>query len=211
MKITSWVPAIALICTLAVLAGTAAPAVAADTGGIVRGIFGAMMGAVREGEVKNEWKKVAGKVKTCLSKRINVTIDQLVQKDIYPADPRLRFYMQACEQEVAEAHARLQHERRITELRREQEEAAKEAAAVRNARARAQKVARHRELVAKYGANMASAIEARQVRIGMTKEATIDAIGKPNRREIIPPSNELWYYGTDRVAFTNGKVTYVGN
>jgi hypothetical protein len=211
MKIAPLALAITLICVLAVLAGTTAPAVASDAGGIVGGIFGALIGTVREGEARNNWQKVNGEVKICLSKRINTTISQLVQKAIYPTDPRLRSYMQACEQQVAEANAQLQQERRIAGLRREQEEAAKEAAAVRNARARAQKVARHRELVAKYGAKIASDIEAGQVRIGMTKEATIAAIGKPNSREVVPPSNELWSYGTKRIAFTNGKVTYVGN
>ncbi len=211
MKITPLTPAITLICAFAVLAGTAAPATAADTGRIVEGIFGALIGTAREGEARNAWQKINVEVKTCLSKRINTTVGQLVQKAIYPTDPRLRPYMQACEQQVAEANARLQQERRIAELRREQEEAAKEAAAVRNARARAQKVARHRELVVKYGAKIASDIEAGQVRIGMTKEATIAAIGKPNSREVVPPNNELWSYGTKRIAFTNGKVTYVGN
>ncbi|HEB87486.1 MAG TPA: DUF4179 domain-containing protein [Gammaproteobacteria bacterium] len=211
MKITPLALAITLICVLAVLAGTTAPAVASDAGGIVGGIFGALIGTVREGEARNDWQKVNREVKTCLSKRINVSIGQLVQKAIDPTDPRLRPYMQACEQQVAEANAQLQQERRIAGLRREQEEAAKEAAAVRNAHARAQKVARHRELIAKYGAKIASDIEARRVRIGMTKEATIAAIGKPNSREVVPPSNELWSYGTKRIAFTNGKVTYVGN
>ena len=211
MKITPLTLAITLICVFVVLAGTATPAIAADTGRVVEGIFGALIDTAREGEAGNAWQKINVEVKTCLSKRINTTIGQLAQEAIYPTDSRLRYYMQTCEQQVVEANARLQQERRLARLRRKQEKTAKEAAAVRNAHIKAQRRVRRHELIAKYGAKMASAIEARRIRIGMTKEETIAAIGEPNSREVIPPSNELWSYGTKRIAFTSGKVTYVGN
>ncbi len=211
MRVSQRIPVTMLICALMVSSGAVVPVVAADAGGIVEGIFGAMVGAVREEGARNKWKKVDREVRVCLSERINISIDKLIQKAIYPTDPRLRPYMQMCERRVAGIYARLRQERRIAVLRRKQEKAAKDAAAAQNARAMAQHRVRYRELVNKYGAKIADLIEAGQVRIGMTEAATIAALGEPNRREIVPPSNELWYYGAKRIAFTNGKVTYIGN
>jgi len=90
--------------------------------------------------------------------------------------------------------------KRLQQAQREEEE--------KRARVKAQ---RHLELVSQHGEEMAVVIEKGKVREGMTTEAVIAVRGKPSRREKIPPSDELWFYGAKRVAFTDGKVTYVGH
>ena len=70
--------------------------------------------------------------------------------------------------------------------------------------------ARRRELVEKHGAEAADAILTGVVLKEMTTEQVLLARGTPERKEVIPPDAELWHYPAGEVAFSNGKVTYVG-
>jgi len=73
-----------------------------------------------------------------------------------------------------------------------------------------QRAERRRVLVAKYGGH-ADAILAGVAQIGMEAEEVIAAKGDPQERLTIPPSFEIWvYYNNTRVAFTDGKVSHVG-
>lgn len=69
--------------------------------------------------------------------------------------------------------------------------------------------ARRHELTAKYGAEIAEAILAGTVIIGMTMAQVLLVRGAPTRKEVIPPDMELWHYPASEVAFQNGKVSYV--
>jgi hypothetical protein len=69
---------------------------------------------------------------------------------------------------------------------------------------------RRRELTEKHGAEAADAILAGAVLKEMTTEQVLLARGTPERKEVIPPDAELWHYPAGEVAFSNGKVTYVG-
>jgi hypothetical protein len=71
--------------------------------------------------------------------------------------------------------------------------------------------ARHKQLVAKYGEKVAGAIESGKVLIGMSKDAVLEALGKPLSTQVIPPNDELWIYRSWRIVFENGQVSYVGH
>jgi Putative peptidoglycan binding domain len=68
---------------------------------------------------------------------------------------------------------------------------------------------RRRDLVAKYG-DHAQAILAGEAQVGMNAEEVTEARGWPGKRDQIPPNFEVWIYERYRVAFTDGKVTHVG-
>jgi hypothetical protein len=80
-------------------------------------------------------------------------------------------------------------------------EAARQAEAARNAR--------RTDLTARYGATIANAIVAGQVVAGMTPQQVIEARGQPSRRETLTPTDQIWHYGSERVMFSNGRVTFV--
>ena len=44
----------------------------------------------------------------------------------------------------------------------------------------------------------------------MATEEVLSARGEPIRKEVIPPDAELWHYAEGEVAFSQGKVSYVG-
>jgi len=192
------VKATGVFCACIIAVSTTTPAMATDAVDVVGSIFGALMNSVALTQVQNDWNAVDKDIRECISNRTNTKIEQIVQQGIRPKDPRLASHMQFCTQEVARAEERQRQER--------------EAAAARAAqatRAKAKKAERHQEFVDKYGEEVASAIQAGEVIIGMPKEAAIAAKGKPRRTDVIPPSDELWYYGNERVAFSNGVATYV--
>jgi len=68
---------------------------------------------------------------------------------------------------------------------------------------------RRRELVTTHGIEIAEAILAGIVLKGMSLEQVQLARGLPNRKDMIPPHEELWHYDAGEVAFANGKVSYV--
>jgi len=54
------------------------------------------------------------------------------------------------------------------------------------------------------------AIKSNKATVGMSKDAVLKALGKPDTKELIPPDDELWVYGSERISISKGKVTYVG-
>jgi peptidoglycan hydrolase-like protein with peptidoglycan-binding domain len=83
------------------------------------------------------------------------------------------------------------------------------AAAVQREIKRQDLVVRRQNLAAKYG-DVADAIIAGIAQIGMTPEMVIEARGTPIKKITLPPNYEIWVYNQYRVAFTDGKVTHVG-
>lgn len=72
-------------------------------------------------------------------------------------------------------------------------------------------VAAHkRDIIAKYGESAGDAILQGKVINGMSKDAVITSIGKPQRTQAASASEEMWIYPSEDVIFTNGKVSYVG-
>ncbi len=76
-------------------------------------------------------------------------------------------------------------------------------------RSRAAQNARRNDLVSRYGATTADAILAGQVTAGMTPQQVIESRGQPNRREDLTPTEQIWHYGSERVMFSDGRVTFV--
>jgi len=69
---------------------------------------------------------------------------------------------------------------------------------------------RRRELIAQYGPEIAEAMLAGKVVKEMTPEQVLGVRGLPTDKEVIPPDAELWHYPDAEVAFSAGKVSYVG-
>jgi len=103
------------------------------------------------------------------------------------------------EQQLAAEEAARQLERETTTRRAE--EAAERSRAAQNAR--------RSDLVSRHGAATADAILAGQVNAGMTPQQVIEARGQPSRREDLTPTEQIWHYGSERVMFSNGRVTFV--
>lgn len=183
---------------------SATPARAQDAGRAIGGIFSAIIkGAIIE-NARKKWMAVDEEVQLCLIRSYGIQPAQLVQHGVGPDQKNVAPYVNACQQSVDEVHRRQQE---IVAARMAEEEKAKEEAEAAKARAEA----RHKRLVAKYGENLAVAVEDRRVLVGMTKDAVLEARGQPDSRGLIPPDDELWVYGSDRVVLSAGKVTYVGH
>lgn len=69
---------------------------------------------------------------------------------------------------------------------------------------------RRRELIAQHGPEVAEAILAGKVIKDMTFEQVLAVRGVPTNKQVIPPDAELWSYPDAEVAFSAGKVSYVG-
>ncbi|MBL8547822.1 MAG: hypothetical protein JNL81_15255 [Hyphomonadaceae bacterium] len=76
-------------------------------------------------------------------------------------------------------------------------------------RLRATQNARRSDLVSRHGVAVADAILAGQVSAGMTPQQVLEARGQPSRREDLTPTEQIWHYGSERVMFSNGRVTFV--
>jgi hypothetical protein len=44
----------------------------------------------------------------------------------------------------------------------------------------------------------------------MTREQVVAVQGLPQRKDAVPPDYEVWHFAFGDVAFTNGRVTYIG-
>lgn len=184
--------------------------------------MGSMINAAIIANARNSWMRVDEDVRSCMIHQQHAPLDAWVNQGITAEDYRVASYVQACQQAVAVARAQQQAAERARQAQQEAEEQARREQAEADERARqeqlaaeaaakAQKEARRRELVGKYGVEIADAILAGQVRPGMTKDQVLASRGNPEKKEVIPPSDELWQYGSERIAMTNGKVTYVGH
>jgi len=49
------------------------------------------------------------------------------------------------------------------------------------------------------------------VHVGMSRDDVRKILGTPDSVQVIPPDDELWVYGSLRVSFSKGKVTFVGH
>lgn len=150
------------------------------------------------------WAQVDPDVRSCLV-RSNLNPANFADRCIKPDDHRAAQYVNACRQLVErDRQAREAEQRRVAAQNEARERERRAAAAVR-----AQQDARKRELVAKYGAETADAILAGKIIKDMGQEEVMEMRGAPLRKDVIPPHYELWVYADARVAFGNGKVTYV--
>jgi hypothetical protein len=150
------------------------------------------------------WAQVDPEVRSCLV-RSNLNPANFADRCIKPDDHRAAQYVNACRQLVErERQARDAEQRRVA-AQNEARERERQAAAA----ARARQEARKRELVAKYGAETADAILAGKIVKDMGQEEVMEVRGAPLRKDVISPQYELWVYADARIAFGNGKVTYV--
>lgn len=117
---------------------------------------------------------------------------------------------QAAAAEAAE-RARAAAEAQAQQAQAAAEEEARRARLAAEAAEKAARESRRRDLARRYGQTIADAIMAGQVQVGMTREQVLAARGNPQQTRIVPPNDELWIYGNDRVALSGGKVTYVGH
>jgi hypothetical protein len=163
------------------------------------------------GQARKGWDETDPNMKACLTNGYRVDIPQLIEHGIGPDDQRLRPYVTGCNQAMAAAREKREQ---AQEAQAQSERAAEEQLQAQRAAEAAEKAAaqkRMSELTARYGQQKAAAIANHTVSLGMTKDEVLAARGAPNSRQIVPPSDELWKYGTDQVVLTNGRVSYVGH
>jgi len=119
-------------------------------------------------------------------------------RDVAASIQRVNRLLGAEQQLAAEEAARV--------LASEAEARRSEAAAQQS---RAARDARRSDLVSRHGAAIADAILAGEVNPGMTQQQVVEARGQPSRREELTPTEQIWHYGSERVMFSNGRVTFV--
>lgn len=186
-------------------------------------------GAIKQGMINNavkKWNAVDPDVRQCLASNYGLDLNNLAQQGIVPSDYRLQNQMQYCTQQVAQArYQQQQQQRALNEQRAAQEKAAEDAQraqeaaaeqarqeqATRDAAAKAQAEARHKDLIARFPREQVDAIENGRVIVGMSKDAVIAALGQPDKKEVIPPDDEMWIYGSQRISISKGKVMFVGH
>jgi hypothetical protein len=167
--------------------------------------------------VNQSWAQIDAETQQCVASRAGASPAQLAARCIAANDSRVAGYVQACRQTIESARQAREAEGRRVAAQREAE-ARRNAAQAEAREKERQAVAaekqraeiRRAELIEKYGEQTADAIVAGKVIKDMPGEAVIAVRGPPPRKETIPPAYELWIYGTDRIALTNGKVTFVG-
>lgn len=207
---------VALLLT-ATMAGTAQAEFRENGELVCTGAMAAVFNKQVIARVNQSWTQVDVETQQCVAARVGASPAQLAARCIAANDSRVSGYVQACRQTIENARQAREAEARRVAAQREAE--AKKNAALAEARekerqamaAEKQRVeTRRAELTEKYGEQTADAIIARKVIRDMPGEAVIEVRGPPQRKEAIPPSYELWIYGADRIALTNGKVTFVG-
>jgi pyruvate/2-oxoglutarate dehydrogenase complex dihydrolipoamide acyltransferase (E2) component len=205
---------------------------------ILGGFLGGLQRAAAVENARRSWAQVDQQIQLCLVDHYHASPVQLVQRGIPANDQRVIPYINSCVQLIAANQQRQQQEqaRQEQELaaqqaqaqaaeqaRQEQEASAVQAAVEQKAEAERQAKeaaaaaaaqqaaldARKAQLTSKFGSEVAGEIMSGMVRAGMNKDAVLAAKGSPAKREVIPPDDELWYYGMQRIAFSKGKVTYV--
>ncbi len=127
------------------------------------------------------WNNLAPAVRQCVVDR-GVNTAQFVQQGIGPDQAPADGTVQSCQDQIAQVEAQNQKAE-----------------------------ARHKDLVARFGSDEAQDIENDKVTVGMSKDAVREALGPPDRVDTIPPDDEMWVYGSERISISKGKVTYVGH
>jgi hypothetical protein len=194
----------------------ASPAQAQSGEDIGRALGGILANVLRQSQVasaRRSWEQVDRDVLACFERRNNTTAEQLIQAAVPATDRRLQPYFDACSRELeqqrlaaAAAAERAEQERRAAEALAEQQ---RQAQLVAEAEAAAAREERRRQLVARYGADQATAILAGEVRVGMSAEAVREAVGAPQRVDRVAVGEEMWIYDNMRVVVLNNRVSFV--
>jgi hypothetical protein len=155
---------------------------------------------------QQSWDAVDKDVQDCLATQHRIDVAQLIQRGVGANDRRVRTQVASCQQyaEQQRVLAAQQEQQRL-----EAEQAALQLAAEEAQRAEQARAARRADLVSRYGETTANAILSGQVLVGMSRDQVIAARGQPGRREQLTPTDEMWHYGAQRVAFANGRVSFV--
>ena len=174
----------------------------ADAGKILEGLFGLAIGATQIQAAKKSWQKVDEEVQQCLIDKYKIYPAQLARNGIKATDRRVVPYIQECQRKIAQAQFEQQQKIQAEERARQEKMAAEQAELERLE-------ARKKMLTEKYGAEAADAIMNGRVLVGMSREEVIEARGNPDRVMKVPPSDEMWSYGSDRIILIDGKVSSV--
>ena len=178
---------------------------------IVQGIVGLFSRASAISHAKKAWLQIDAETQQCVASKVGAQPNDMMNNGIGPDDARVAPSIEACRNEAEQAKAR--------EAQSAADRTA-QAAAARKARRQARLVAAtaktapespHRDLTARYGTTTASVVASGQVRVGMTRDQVSAVRGAPARKESVPPDYELWHYASGDIAFTNGRVSYIGH
>jgi hypothetical protein len=215
-----------LFLVTALVAGAASStSVRADDGqAIVQGILDLIIGvAQRDAQQKalNGWKALDGSVIACI-RQIGIEPNDLIQKGVGPEDRRVRPYVEKCQQYVAierQRQADADRQRVAAEqaerdrLQQEADERQREVDRVEQEQAertRAAKEARIKDLESRFPKSWVPKILEQQIEKGWTKDAVRESWGAPSSMVRTPDGSELWMYGSKKVIFVEGKVSYFG-
>lgn len=132
------------------------------------------------------------------------------EDDITTAKVRVQRLIAAQGQLTAIQKARQAELAAIQNARKAEANRERRDAAAANRRQEELAAARKRDLIAHYGESATNAILKGGVITGMSKDAVIASIGKPQRTEHASASEVMWIYPSKEVIFTDGKVSYVG-
>lgn len=178
---------------------------------IVRGIVGLFSHDSAVEHARKAWLLIDAEIQGCVAAKTHVQPNEMINEGVGPDDERVAPSIEACRREAEEAKAR-------------DAQAAASLAAQRQARRKARKPPhpaataakaagddKLRDPVAPYTPQTTSPVESGRVRMGMTREQVVAVRGAPQRKAAVPPDYELWHYAAGDVAFTNGRVSYVGH
>jgi len=208
-----WLGAVS-VCVMFVLS-TAPIVQAQETIRIDLGRFlGRLMNSGAILEARKKWDQADPELKECLVNTHHVDVERLIQEGMFPTDRRISGYVKRCNEKRAKEQREAEVAKRTRQAQLQAREQVRDAArrkreASLKAR-RAAEEARRSDLTAKYGTEMAKTIIAGKVVMGMTREQVTATQGNPVSKDVIPPGDELWHYGSRQIAFTSGKVTYIG-
>jgi hypothetical protein len=178
---------------------------------IIQGIVGLFSRASAISHAKDAWLQIDASTQECVAQKSGAQPHDLMNNGIGPDDARVGPYIEACRQEAAQAAAReAQSAADRTTSAGGARKVRRRARPTVAATAPAQK-ANHRDPVSSSGAVAASVVQSGQIRIGMTRDQVSAARGAPARKEAVPPDYELWHYAAGDIAFTNGRVSYIGH
>lgn len=193
----------AIFYVVAMTASLAIPTRADDGGDVVRGLFGLVLGSIATSRAKESWNAVDPDIRACMTKE-GADPNRLAERGIMAQDNRVASYLSRCRSmvEMQKAERKREEDARLAQLAA-REKRLKTAAAAEEAR--------RSSIASKYNPETAKKILEGSVTKGMTREQVLDARGRPDSKDVIPPSDELWQYGGEQIAFTDGKVTYIGH
>jgi multidrug efflux pump subunit AcrA (membrane-fusion protein) len=160
-------------------------------------------------KAKGEWKRLDRELRSCVTRRMKASTDELAEQCVGPEHSRISKAMKSCRATVAKAkQARQKKERQVAAAKAARKKAEEEARQAADA-AKAEAEARQMALAEQYGELIASEIVAGNVVKGMTPEQVVESLGQPLRVDVIDPGFELWVYETSRVVIESLQVKHV--